>query len=311
MFAFLQGFAYGLFLSCIPWFIVGMIKPRLALATARPRRWQVLVRYNVVLPFASLVLWLTSLWGGFGPSLGGWLLGLAAVAITLPVERRWRRWLERRRERQRERERVRAQQREREWVERREREAGLLVLDIDHATVDADEVVAGLVVIKRRLLDAGRPDLAVQADRLYTRYHRLTAILADKFRRGELTLERSRALVADVARHGIDGLTGLAALAEALASIDIGYVRRRLEARALPSDEREALRARQELSLETERRLQALIGRNEAVITALDEALVAVSRLNMDAPLAGSNGEHALQALRQFAQGADRYRRRP
>ncbi|MEY6433406.1 cobyrinic acid a,c-diamide synthase, partial [Thioalkalicoccus limnaeus] len=82
MFGFLQGFALGLFVSCLPWLIVGLIEPRLAVPTERPTRVQVLLRYWLIVPFAAFLIWLTSLWGGLGPTLGGWLAGLVAIPLA-------------------------------------------------------------------------------------------------------------------------------------------------------------------------------------------------------------------------------------
>ena len=92
MFGFLQGLAYGLFVSCLPWLIIGLINPRMALPGEPFTRLRVLIRYWLIVPFIALLIWLTSLWGGFGPTLGGWLTGLAAIAVAIPAERAWRRW---------------------------------------------------------------------------------------------------------------------------------------------------------------------------------------------------------------------------
>ena len=76
MLDFLQGLAYGLLVSCMPWLMAGMLDPRLALPEEVAKRWQVILRYGFVAPFIGVLLFLTSLWGGFGASLGGWLAGL-------------------------------------------------------------------------------------------------------------------------------------------------------------------------------------------------------------------------------------------
>ena len=44
MFGFLQGLAYGLFVSCLPWLIIGLINPRLALPSEPFTRLRVLIR---------------------------------------------------------------------------------------------------------------------------------------------------------------------------------------------------------------------------------------------------------------------------
>ena len=92
MFEFLQGIAFGLLVSFVPWFMAGMYDPRLVVPEELASRWQVILRYAVAMPSIATVLLLTSLWGGFGASLGGWLAGLAAAPAALFLERRWRRW---------------------------------------------------------------------------------------------------------------------------------------------------------------------------------------------------------------------------
>src|SRR5690554_3913583 len=113
MLGFLQGFSYGLFMTCLPWLLVGLANPRLAVPLAAPSRWQVIARYCLLFPFISVLLWLTSLWGGFSPSLFGWLVGLAAIGISLPVERRLRGWWGRLREQRRQAQLAREARRQR------------------------------------------------------------------------------------------------------------------------------------------------------------------------------------------------------
>ena len=85
---------FGLLVSFVPWFMAGMYDPRLVVPEALASRWQVILRYAVVMPSVATLLLLTSLWGGFGASLGGWLAGLAAAPAALFLERRWRLWRE-------------------------------------------------------------------------------------------------------------------------------------------------------------------------------------------------------------------------
>lgn len=311
MLGFLQGFAYGLFLSCFAWFVIGMANPGLAVPDQPARRWQVVVRYWFVIPFIAFMLWLTSLWGGFGPTLGGWLVGLGAIAVGLPLERRWRRWRAAQAERRREAERDAEAARRRAELEREEREAGVAVLDPDRPPVGADDVVRALCESKRRLLEARRPELATQADRLYTRYAHVLDVLGDKFDAREVTFERSRGLVAEVCRGAVDNLNQMASLAAGVAMVDAAYVRRRLdrEGHRLPPGEREALRRRLDLVEDTDRRLRELSGRNENALTALDDAAVAVSRVDTGRAQASITAERALDNLRRFADRAELYGR--
>ncbi len=94
MFDFLQGLAFGLLVSFMPWFMAGLYDPRLVVPEELASRWQVILRYAVAMPSVAMLLLMTSFWGGFGASLGGWLVGLAAVPVELFMEKRWRRWRE-------------------------------------------------------------------------------------------------------------------------------------------------------------------------------------------------------------------------
>lgn len=311
MFGFLQGFAYGLLVSCLPWFAVGMFDPRYAVPTDPPSRWQVILRYWFAAPFVGFLLWITSLWGGFEPTLGGWLAGLAAIPVEIFVERRWRRWKASRAERKREAARDAEAVRLRAALEREEREAGLRVLDPDNPPTDADEIVLGLCAAKRRLLQFRRPDLATQVDRVYSRYAHVLDVIGSKFDQRELTYGRSRELVVEVCRGTLDNLATMASLASGVAGIDADFVQRRLDrdGARLPPGERQALQRRLELVSDTENRLRELLARNESALTALDDTAVSVAALETGRPQARIAADQALQDLRRFVDGAARYAR--
>ncbi|MFY0991823.1 cobyrinic acid a,c-diamide synthase [Halomonas sp. C05BenzN] len=311
MLGFLQGFAYGLFVTCLPWCLIGLANPRLAVPTERPSRWQVFFRYGLLVPFVSVLLWLTSLWGGFGPSLAGWLAGLAAIAVALPLERRWHRWRARR-HRLRLEARLEAEAARRHAEREREaREAGVAVLDTARPPADADEVVLALCRAKQALLDARRPDLAIQADRLYSRYRHVLDVLATRFEQGELALERGRSLVTEVCLGAVDNLTAMAAQAGGVKGVDGDFVRRRLEREGarLSAVERSALERRLELLESTERRLERLAARNESALTLLDDAAVALARIETGRPRTSVAADQALSELRRFIGRAERYGR--
>ncbi len=313
MYGFLQGFAYGLFLSCLPWFFMGLVNPRRALPTEPPQRRQVFVRYWFAFPFLAFLLWLTSLWGGFSPSLEGWLAGLVAIAVEVPLERRWRRWRANRQERRR-LARLEAEATERRMaLEQEQREAGMYVLNPEQPPVDADQVVLALCAGKQRLVTARRPAHAVQADRLYTRYQRALEVLRAKFDPREVTFERWHGVVAEVCRGAIDNLNSMASFAEGVAGIDVDYVRRRLlqeanrEGNRMPEQERHALSQRMQLVDDTEQRLRELMARNETVLTALDDAAVAMARVETERPQAAQAAEIALSDLRRLIDKAELY----
>lgn len=311
MLEFLQGFAYGLFVTCLPWCLVGLANPRLAVPTDNPGRLQVLFRYCLLVPFISMLLWLTSLWGGFGPSLGGWLAGLVAVGVALPVERGWRRWRSRRHQR-RLQERLEAEaERRRAERERAARESGVAELDPARPPVDADNLVLSLCRAKQQLLDVKRDDLAGQVDRFYTRYAHVMELLTARFDRSELAFERSRSLVTEVCLGAVDTFTSMAAQARGIIGLDGGYVRRRLEQEhdRLSVEERIALKRRLELIEETDRRIRGLVARNESALTLLDDTAVALARIETGRPQAALATDRALEDLRRFIEGAERYSR--
>ena len=311
MFDFLQGLAFGLLVSFMPWFMTGLYDPRLVVPEEVASRGQVILRYAVAMPSVAMLLLMTSFWGGFGASLGGWLVGLAAVPIELFVEKRWRRW----RASRAGRERAAARERQRSDLARARGERDLLTLDPALAPTDADAVVLQLWEVKRELVELRRPDLAVQADRLFTRYHRALDVLDDKFDAREVTYERARGLVGEVGREATAGLGAMVELVHGSAGLDADFVRERLEREAarLNPTEREALRRRLAIADETERRLAEIAAGNEAALTALDDVAVAVARIDTGRSQAGAAGnmEQVLQELRRFAERAGLYGRKP
>jgi hypothetical protein len=308
MFDFLQGLSFGLLVSFMPWFLAGLYDPRLVVPEELASRWQVILRYAVAMPAVAMLLFMTSLWGGFGASLAGWLAGLAAVPVELFIEKRWRRW----RAARAKQDRAAARERARSELAGERRERALLTLDPALAPTGADEVVMGLWEIKRELVTLRRPDLAVQADRLYTRYHRALEVLDDKFDHREVTYERARGLVGEVGRGAAAGLGAMVELVQGSAGLDADFVRERLarEAARLNATEREALRRRLEIADETERRLAEIAAGNEAALTALDDVAVAVARIDTGRAQAPGVTEHALQELRRFAERAGLYDRK-
>lgn len=312
MLGFLQGFSYGLFMTCLPWLLVGLFNPGLALPVLAPNRLQVIFRYCLLVPFISMLMWLTSLWGGFSPSLFGWLAGIVAIPVALPVERTLRGWLARRRERRQEAQRVAAVRKRRAQEERKAYEAGVSVLDPGRPPEGADDLVLAMCRAKQSLLDVHRPDLAIQADRLYSRYRHVMDVLSGRFHTGELAFERSRGLVTQVCLGAVDTLTSMASQARGVVSVDGNYVRSRLtqEGKRLGEEERAALVRRLDLLVETEHRLNKLSARIESALTVLDDTAVSMARIETARPQASVTTEKALEDLRRFVEGADRYTRK-
>ena len=312
MLGFLQGFSYGLFMTCLPWLLVGLFNPGLALPVPAPGRLQVLVRYCLVVPFISMLLWLTSLWGGFSPSLFGWLAGIVAIAVALPVERTLRGWLARRRERRQEAQRASEAYQRRAQEERNAYENGVSVLDPTKPPEGADDVVRAMCQAKQSLLEANRPDLAILPDRLYSRYRHVMDVLGDRFNTSELAFERSKGLVTQVCLGAVDTLTTMASQARGVVGVDGHYVRGRLdrESKLLSEEERAALVRRLDLLVETEHRLNKLSARIESALTVLDDTAVSMARIETARPQASVTTEKSLEDLRRFVEGADRYARK-
>ncbi|MBR2512573.1 MAG: cobyrinic acid a,c-diamide synthase [Halomonas sp.] len=312
MLGFLQGFSYGLFMTCLPWLLVGLFNPGLALPMAVPSRLRVIARYCLVVPSISMLLWLTSLWGGFSPSLFGWLAGIVAIPVALPVERTLRGWLARRRVRRQEAQREADAHQRRAQQERNAYEAGVLVLDPAKPPVGADDLVLAMCRAKQGLLDVQRPDLAILTDRLYSRYRHVMDVLGERFHAGELTFERSQGLVTQVCFGAVDTLTTMASQARGVVSVDGNYVRGRLERESnrLGDEERAALVRRLDLLVETENRLNKLSARIESALTVLDDTAVSMARIETARPQASVTTEKALEDLRRFVEGADRYARK-
>lgn len=309
MLEFLQGASYGLFLSCLPWTLIGLIKPELALPDPSAGRLQVLLRYVLAAPFISMLMWLTSLWGGLGVSLLGWLAGLAAIAIEVPLERRIRRWYRGWKQRQQDARIRRHQQQTRAQRDQQRREAGLLQLDLEQPPQDADEIVLAQWRAKRALTQAGRQDLAEQVDRLYSRYRHVLSILGERFTPGELAHGRAQQLVRDVCHGAQDNLDAMLAQVRGIKGMDVTYIQHRLgkDAARLTASETDALRQRMRLIEQTEQSLRQLTARHEQALTALDNAAVSLSRLDTSRPRTAQSAEAACGELRRFVEGAERY----
>ena len=138
-------------------------------------------------------------------------------------------------------------------------------------------------------------DVAVQADRLYSRYRHVETLLAARFERTELAYQRAHGLVNEVCLGAVDNLTRMAAQARSVAGVDGDFVRRRLdrERQTLSVAERLALKRRLELVADTERHLRELSARNEAALTALDDTAVALARVETQRPQASVAAERA------------------
>lgn len=80
--------------------------------------------------------------------------------------------------------------------------------------------------------------------------------------------------------------------------------------RQLSEEERAALVRRLDLLVETEHRLNGLTARIESALTVLDDTAVSMARIETARPQASVTTEKALEDLRRFVEGADRYARK-
>lgn len=294
----LRGFAFGLFLSCPAWFLIGMMEPRNALEAEPYTRTRVILRTWFILPFVAVIAFLTSLWGD-GASLAGWLLGLGGYGGWLLGHKRWGAFRANRRRRARERAEAEAREAVRKRLEAEQaRAAGGALPKVKPR--DADPVVAALWEAKQSLVAQGMAEAARQADRVYGRYRHVLGILEDRFHPGEVTHERYRGLLAQVCLTAVDNFTAMDSLSAAISAVDLDYVARRLAQPGLGAEERQALEARQTMVEDTRRRLSGLSGANEQAITALDHAAVTLGGVQTKRGKAQVDGQTALADLQVY-----------
>jgi hypothetical protein len=301
MLSFLQGFAIGLALMCGPWLVTGLLNPALVLPGGRAERIRVIKRYALVLPFLCFLLGLTSLWGGFGPSLAGWLSGLGILFVWVPGERGIRRYIERFKQRQHEK-RVKAEQRA--W----QQERATTSLDLDDAIAQADPLVGKLQSVKQKLRQV-QMDVS-QPDRFYTRYIKLKTLLEQRFEPGELAIQRANTLIQDVYNSAIRRLQHQADLQQQCLALDPEFIRRKLDNPATAQSERDALQARWALVDNIYQQQAQLQADNEKTLTALDTTSMALMQLQtQDSGI--TDADKVMQALELFNQRVSRYEYAP
>ncbi|WP_052063591.1 hypothetical protein [Nitrincola sp. A-D6] len=301
MLSFLQGFSIGLFIMCGPWLLTGLLNPMLVLPGGRADRIRVIKRYAFALPFLCLLLGLTSLWGGFGPSLAGWLSGLGILFVWIPGERGLRGYIDRFKQRRHEK-RVKAEQKV--WQQERATNS----LDLDDAAALADPLVAKLQVIKRRLKQV-QADIS-QPDRFYTRYIKLQTILEQRFQPGELAMQRAQALIQDVYLSVIRRLERQADLQQQCLALDPEFIRRKLDNQTTPQAERDALQARWNIVNSINQQQAQLQADNEKTLTILDTTSMALMQLQtQDSGI--TEADKVMQALELFNQRVSRYEHTP
>lgn len=301
MLSFLQGFSIGLALMCGPWLLTGLFNPALVLPGGRAERIRVIKRYALILPFLCFLLGLTSLWGGFGPSLAGWLSGLGVLFVWVPGERSIRRSIDSFKQRKQQQ---RANTEQRAW----QQERATTSLDLDEAVAQTDPLVAKLQHVKQQLklvkLELSQPD------RFYTRYIKLKTLLEQRFEPGELAIQRANSLIQDVYNSAIRRLQHQADLQQQCLALDPEFIRRKLDNPATTQLERDALQARWELVDNIYQQQAQLQADNEKTLTALDTTSMALMQLQTQDP-GITDADKVLQALELFNQRVSRYEYAP
>lgn len=289
MLSFLQGFAMGLVMMSGPWLLAGMVKPEWVLAEAQPRRLTVWLRYGVILPFVCLLLGLTSLWGGFGPSLAGWLSGLGVLFAWVPLERRIRRFFMRRQQQK---------------TTQAEQEQPLADLARDAASTDALPLVKQLEHLRQVLLQAGAS--SALPERFYSRYVQLQTVLRQRFQPQELAMQRAQTLVGDVYAGCLRRLQRLVDLYQHLQALDPEYIQRQLASPGIPAGTRDALIQRWQLVENLQQEIAMLMADAEKLLTALDSTRLALVQLQRETQ-SDQDLNQVLETLERFNQRVAHY----
>ncbi len=289
MLNFLQGFAIGLVIMSGPWLLAGLFKPEWVLPDIKPNRFKVFLRYGMAIPFTSFLLGLTSLWGGFGPSLIGWLSGLVALFVAVPIERRIRHYLHKRRLK-------RSFMNNREQVD--------VNLERDAALSDTDDIIKQLNSVRIQLTK-----LSVEVDlpeRFYSRYTKLQTVLSKRFQKEELAMQRSQSLIKDVYQSTLKQMGSFLDIHQQLSLLDLAYIQRQLSDPSVQGVAKQALLQRQALAQTLHKESDGLLAEFEKTLTALDTTWLKLSELGRTHPN-HQELDQVLSSLEKFNQRLTHY----
>lgn len=289
MLSFLQGFAIGLAIMTGPWLLAGLLKPEWVLPDIRPNRLKVFFRYGMAVPFTSLVLGLTSLWGGFGASLMGWLSGLGVLFIAVPLERKLRRFLH---------------HRKLQKMANTFREQLDVNLEKDASNDHADSITKQLNAVRTQLLKL-KTHVEVP-ERFYSRYAKLQHVLAKCFQPQELAMQRAQALIKDVYQTSLRQMDRFVDLHQQFQMLDLGYIQRQLSESHVTGVTRDALKQRQQLANSLQQEIHSLQAEFEKTLTALDSTRLKLSNLQGTSS-SNTELENVLGALDRFNQRVSQY----
>ncbi len=289
MLTFLQGFAIGLAIMSGPWLLAGLFKPEWVLPDLKPNRFKVFLRYGMAMPFVSLLLALTSLWGGFGPSLLGWLSGLGALFVAVPIERQIRQFLFKRKLQ-------RSTKLHREQLD--------VNLERDAENTQADPIVKQLNAIRTQLV---KLKLYVEVpERFYSRYVKLQTVLSKRFDPEELAMQRSQTLIKDVYKSSLKQMDSLIDILQQLELLDLNYIQHQLSDPSIKQVAKEALLQRRQLAEKLNLELNNLLAEFEKTLTALDATRLKLSELGRST-VADKELDQVLASLEKFNQRLTHY----
>ncbi|SFB86674.1 hypothetical protein SAMN05660443_0619 [Marinospirillum celere] len=307
---FLQGMALGLFMISPVMLMLGIYNPGWVLPKHRnPGRFRVIGTYAFMLPVISFFLGVSTFWGGFGPTLLGWLTGvLMPVMIKLLVDAGYEQELNA----QRRKTQDDLAEKRKQAAMQENQERGTSELKASHLTRQDDPLLHRLAALKEIL--RGYPQLLEkplylqQPDRFYSRYLQLANLLARRFQPDEITARRLRQLALRSLQYAVDRFEAMEPLLGSLQGLDQEYVKRRLQG-ARHQAEKQALEDRQRLIEQLHNRLLELMAENEMALTTLDTTLTSLASINTDQRGGTEAANQALNELKRFSEQLNEYDR--
>ncbi|MBE9554687.1 MAG: hypothetical protein IMF05_14585, partial [Proteobacteria bacterium] len=184
-----------------------------------------------------------------------------------------------------------------EWIEAQE---AAQLAKLETLAADFDELA----------FDNGRAQLRLLRDKL----EGLTQVLKRRLDSGEMTYGRYLGMAQEVYGAALDNLHEVAVALRSVSTIDPGYLQKRLgelehERQRSDDHERElkALRDRDTLLEDTNRRVAQLMAQNESALTVIDQTSAALAATRTEQGHATLDAETAMAELEQLAGRAGKY----
>ena len=171
--------------------------------------------------------------------------------------------------------------------------------------------------LKKNLLDMKCDQGAKQMDQFQHKFDTLVEILNTKFDESQLTYSRYYGIAQEVFLSGIDNLTSILMALKTLKSIDINYINERLLAldkekdKSLPiQKEYDALQRSLGSHKEQEELVKELLAENESAMTQIDEATIAISKIERTLDKEGEiDMENSMKSLQEMTHRTKDYNR--